>query len=464
MKPVNTFKVSSNNYSFIYRLLDLICISLSLLLVTETYELLLTHEYIILGLSIAITFLYIAEALNLYQTWRVGRFYHVMLTVTAVFIYSFAILFAVGYWLQLIGVFSNELMFTWFAFAMFCCFAWRVIKHQWIIIRNKLGINQQRMAIMGATDSGMNLRNEIMSYKELSFDFVGFFDDRNESRDEKEVEVHCDIAQGIQLAKKGQIDVLFIALPTSAEKRISEILTLLADTTVDVYVVPEIMLSDVMQGRIMHVGQIDTISVFESPYLGTKIWLKRIEDIIISVLCITLLSPVYLVIAIILKLTSPGPILFKQKRYGLRGQEINVFKFRSMNVQENGAVVKQAQKDDDRITPFGKFLRRSSLDELPQFFNVLIGDMSVVGPRPHAISHNEEYRELVQFYMLRHHVKPGITGWAQVSGYRGETDTLEKMEKRIEFDIHYIMQWSIWFDLKILLLTPVSVIKTENAY
>lgn len=464
MKAVNTFKVNSNNFSFIYRLLDLLCITLSLVLVANLYELRITQDYITLGLSAAIVFLYIAESLDLYQTWRVGRLSSVMMTVFGVYIYSFTLLVAAGYWFQLIGLFPESMIFTWFAFAIGCCFLWRGAKHQWIVTRNRLGINLRRMAIMGATESGAKLYTEIRSYKELGFNFIGFFDDRNESRDAQSLDIYADISEGIRLAKTGKIDVLFIALPASAEKRVSEIIKLLSDTTVDLYVVPSFMLSDVMHGRIMHVGKMDTISIFESPYLGTRIWLKRLEDIIVSCFCILLLSPVFLLIAIILKCTSPGPVIFKQQRYGLRGQEISIFKFRSMHVMKNDYDVKQARRDDDRITPFGRFLRRSSLDELPQFFNVLLGDMSVVGPRPHAVSHNEEYRKIIQSYMQRHHVKPGITGWAQVSGYRGETDTIDKMEKRIEYDLHYILQWSIWFDLKILLLTPISVIKTENAY
>ena len=171
-----------------------------------------------------------------------------------------------------------------------------------------------------------------------------------------------------------------------------------------------------------------------------------------------------LFIAAGIKLTSKGPVLFKQRRYGLRGEEIEVWKFRSMTVMENSDVVVQATKSDVRITPFGGFLRRTSLDELPQFFNVLGGSMSIVGPRPHAVAHNEEYRSQVQFYMLRHKVKPGITGWAQINGWRGETDTLYKMEKRVEFDLQYIKHWSVWFDIKIIFMTIFKGFVNKNAY
>lgn len=469
MKPINTFKVYPNNYSFVYRLLDIGCVAFSLVFIVTNSDIPTTQDYIVIGLAAAVVFLYIAEALDLYQSWRVGRFSQVMLTVCGVFFYTFVILLALVLSLDATGLYPSfnypvNIIFSWFFLAFFCCFAWRTVKHQWTVTRNKLGINLQRMAIMGATETGANLYHEIQKHNELGFDFIGFFDDRDPDRLDEELNVVCDIAQGIKYAKTGQIDVLFIALPIAAEKRIAEIINLLADTTVSVYVVPAFMLSDVMQGRVTHVGKIDTLSIFESPYLGTKIWLKRIEDIIVSLVAIILLSPLFIVIPIILKLTSPGPVFFKQTRYGLHGQEISVWKFRSMNVMENDGEILQATKLDSRVTPFGRFMRRHSLDELPQFFNVLKGDMSVVGPRPHAVSHNEEYRRLIQFYMLRHHVKPGITGWAQVSGWRGETDTLEKMKKRVEFDLNYIMKWSIWFDLKILMLTLLTGFRSDNAY
>ena len=464
LKPVNTFKVSSDNYFFIYRFLDLSCITFSLVFVINSNSLEMTQDYIIVALTALVVFLYIAEALNLYQCWRVGRFITVLMTVIAVFISSFIILFGIGVWLENSFHFPSYVLSTWFLVSFLSCFTWRILKHQWSVVRSKLGINLRKMAILGATSTGADLYHEISHCDELGFDFVGFFDDRKTDRLPKGLTVISDISKCIHDAKNGDIDVLFIALPISAEKRIAEIINLLSDTTVDVYVVPAFMLSDVMHGRLTHIGQIDALSIFESPYLGSKILLKRFEDIVVSLIAIILLSPVYILIAITLKLTSPGPVLFKQSRYGLRGETISVLKFRSMTVMESDGKVKQATREDKRVTAFGAFLRRNSLDELPQFFNVLMGDMSVVGPRPHAVSHNEEYRKLIQFYMLRHHVKPGITGWAQVSGWRGETDTLDKMQKRVEFDLYYILQWSIWFDLKILMLTILTCLKNANTY
>ena len=195
------------------------------------------------------------------------------------------------------------------------------------------------------------------------------------------------------------------------------------------------------------------VSVRDTPYFGVRGLIKRLSDILIASLILLLASPVMALIAVGIKLTSPGPVLFKQRRYGLDGEEISVYKFRSMTVTEDGDRIVQAKKRDPRVTPFGKFLRRSSLDELPQFFNVLQGRMSVVGPRPHAVAHNEMYRKVVKGYMIRHKVKPGITGWAQVNGLRGETDTLDKMAARIEYDLEYIRNWSVMLDLWIILKT-----------
>ena len=265
-------------------------------------------------------------------------------------------------------------------------------------------------------------------------------------------------------AKTKKISRLYICLPMHADKRIAQIVEQLGDTTLDVYLVPDLLLLSMMQGRLSSVGDIDTISVFESPQLGMQNYIKRTFDIVFSLSAILLLSPLLVLIAIGVKLSSKGPVLFVQDRYGLDGKPIGVYKFRSMRVMENQSVVIQATKNDPRVTWFGRFLRRSSLDELPQFFNVLKGEMSVVGPRPHAVSHNEFYRNQVSYYMLRHKVKPGITGWAQINGWRGETDTLEKMTKRVEYDLYYIRNWSLMWDIKIILKTIVNGFGGKNAY
>jgi putative colanic acid biosynthesis UDP-glucose lipid carrier transferase len=206
------------------------------------------------------------------------------------------------------------------------------------------------------------------------------------------------------------------------------------------------------------------VGICETPFTGTNDLIKRASDIVLASLILVLTSPVLLAITIGVKLSSPGPAIFGQRRNGLDGEEIIVYKFRSMRAMEDGDVVRQATRGDSRITPFGAFLRRTSMDELPQFVNVLQGRMSIVGPRPHAVAHNELYRQLIKAYMVRHKVKPGITGWAQVNGHRGETDTVEKMQTRVEYDLEYLRNWSLGLDLQIIARTIKVVMLGRNAH
>ncbi|MGE5467691.1 MAG: exopolysaccharide biosynthesis polyprenyl glycosylphosphotransferase, partial [Ignavibacteria bacterium] len=212
------------------------------------------------------------------------------------------------------------------------------------------------------------------------------------------------------------------------------------------------------------VAGIPVLAVCETPFYGVNRLLKRASDLALAGAILLLVGPLMLAIALAIKRTSPGPALFKQRRYGLDGAEIVVYKFRTMTVCEDGAEIRQATRDDPRITPLGAFLRRTSLDELPQFINVLQGRMSVVGPRPHAVAHNEMYRKLISGYMLRHKVKPGITGWAQVNGHRGETATLDRMQARLDFDLAYLRHWSLRLDLEIVVKTVFVVWQKNNAY
>lgn len=251
----------------------------------------------------------------------------------------------------------------------------------------------------------------------------------------------------------------------SSHPRILKLLDDLKDTTASIYFVPDIFVTDLIQGRVSDVNGIPVVSVCETPFNGIDGVIKRTADILFSLFVLILISPILLGIAIAVKVTSPGPIIFKQRRYGLDGQQILVYKFRSMTVTEDGHTVTQATKNDQRITPLGAFLRKTSLDELPQFINVLQGRMSVVGPRPHAVAHNEEYRKLIKGYMVRHKVKPGITGWAQVNGFRGETDTLEKMEQRVHYDLEYLRNWSPRLDMLIVAKTAwLTIVGQDGAY
>ncbi|ENN98687.1 EpsT [Pseudoalteromonas agarivorans S816] len=380
---------------------------------------------------------------------------------------AFAFLLLVSFIFKFSDSLSRIGLGLWFLLSVSFMYSWRVATYLFKRNRRKLGINLRNVAIVGATESAVHLYNEINKNDELGFNFLGFYDDRKPERlfeNSDKHEVAGKIQDAVDAARNGSIGVLYIALPMKADKRIADILLQLGDTTVDVHIIPDFLVSNLIHARIEHVGELDTLSVFESPFIGAREFIKRTEDIIVSAAILLLISPLLIAIAFAVKVTSKGPIIFKQDRYGLDGRKIKVWKFRSMSVTENSDVVTQATKNDVRITPLGGFLRRTSLDELPQFINVIKGDMSIVGPRPHAVAHNEEYRKKVEFYMLRHKAKPGITGWAQINGWRGETDTLTKMEKRVEFDLHYIKHWSLWFDVKIIFMTIFKGFRNANAY
>src|ERR1700728_470661 len=260
------------------------------------------------------------------------------------------------------------------------------------------------------------------------------------------------------------VNAIYIALPMSNAPRIEDMLREFRDTTASIYFVPDIFAFDLVQARCVEMNGMPMLSICDTPFHGMNAVKKRAVDIFLSSTALLLAWPVMLAAAVAVKLSSPGPVLFKQRRYGLHGEEILVYKFRSMTVCEDGQVVVQARKDDQRFTMIGKILRLTSLDELPQLFNVLQGKMSFVGPRPHAVAHNELYRKLISGYMIRHKVRPGMTGWAQVHGLRGETTTVEQMRLRVQYDLDYLRQWSLWLDLKILAKTAVIVARGRNAY
>ncbi len=295
---------------------------------------------------------------------------------------------------------------------------------------------------------------------------IGFFEDRIDGRVDGDASRKVlgglkDVAACV--SQRGVRDV-YITLPLSSQPRIVELLAQLQDTTASLYFVPDVFGISIIQGRLSDMRGVPVVGLCETPFTGINELVKRGSDIVLASLILVLISPLMLALAIGVKMSSPGPVIFRQRRNGLDGSEIVVYKFRSMTTLDNGPVVRQASRDDARITPFGRFIRRASLDELPQFINVLQGRMSIVGPRPHAVAHNEEYRQLIRAYMVRHKVKPGITGWAQVNGHRGETDTIDKMKARVEYDLEYLRNWSLGLDLQIIVRTIGLVFADRHAY
>ena len=320
--------------------------------------------------------------------------------------------------------------------------------------------------IAGKNELAVKLATQLQSSPLLGIRLAGMFDDRGPERSARldGVPTLGSFAALPDYAKSSRVDLIYITLPLASQPRMLELLSRLRDTTASVYFVPDIFMFDLIQARVDAINGIPVVALCETPYSGFSGALKTISDYALAALALIVLSPAMLLIAAGVAASSPGPILFRQRRYGLDGKQITVYKFRTMTVLEDGAAVRQATEMDDRVTRIGQFLRRTSLDELPQFVNVLQGRMSVVGPRPHAVAHNEQYRKLIDGYMVRHKVKPGITGWAQVNGLRGETDTVEKMERRIEYDLAYLRNWSLRLDLVIILKTVLVLFGDRKAY
>jgi putative colanic acid biosynthesis UDP-glucose lipid carrier transferase len=342
---------------------------------------------------------------------------------------------------------------------------WRVIAREALKLYRKTGRNYKRVLIVGAGKTGMNLYSELKKEVTYGYNIHGFFDDNlllnntlpNYLGTTREVEDY---------AIQNDIDEIYCALPSSEDEKILRIFNFAEKNMIRFYIVPEF--SRYLKKR-LYLESIESMPILvvrpePLQFLHNQI-IKRTFDITFSLFFLIVFFPcVYIILGILIKLSSPGPVIFKQIRTGIYGKNFDCYKFRSMKINED-ADKKQAEKEDPRVTKFGHFLRRFNLDEIPQFFNVLKGDMSVIGPRPHMLKHTELYSALIDKYMVRHLVKPGISGWAQVNGYRGETRTTKQMEDRVKYDVWYIENWTFLLDLKILFVTVLNMFKGEkNAY
>jgi putative colanic acid biosynthesis UDP-glucose lipid carrier transferase len=344
---------------------------------------------------------------------------------------------------------------------------YRIVLRLMLRYLRKKGYNTRTAVVFGSGDLGRKVHQILMDKRWIGIRVVGFFDDNPALHQEKvsDVEVMGNLEQGVEFVQRQRIDTVFITLPFRSEQRIKQISSALKDTTATCYLVPDLFNLQLFSMSLFEIAGLPLLDMNATNLTsaGNRV-LKWLEDVIVSILILFLITPLMIVIAIAIMATSNGPVIFKQRRYGMNGDEIVVYKFRTMTVCEDGDVVPQAREGDQRVTAVGRFLRRTSLDELPQFINVLQGRMSVVGPRPHAVAHNETYRKLIDGYMLRHKVKPGITGWAQINGWRGETETLEKMARRVEHDLYYLRNWSLWLDLKIILISIFVGFAGKRAY
>ena len=376
-------------------------------------------------------------------------------------------LLAIGFVTKLSAEFSRLMLVTW---ALATPVPLVLVHLGLREMRRKLVMapsNFRRVVFAGVNETSLALAERIARGGDSGMVVAGFFDDRGTERLPSWPDGYRILGRLSEIGtfvNSGAADVIFIALPIRHVQRVLQLVDDLRDTTASVYYVPDIFVFDLIQARAGEIQGVPVVALCETPFAGYRGAIKRSMDLVIAAGALLVLAPLLLLIAVLVKLSSPGPAIFRQRRYGLDGREIVVYKFRTMTVTEDGAQVRQATRGDDRITRVGSVLRRYSLDELPQLVNVLQGRMSLIGPRPHAVAHNEEYRKLIKGYMIRHKVLPGMTGLAQVNGCRGETSSLEDMQARVRFDLEYIRRWSIGLDLQILIKTAALMLFDKKAY
>jgi putative colanic acid biosysnthesis UDP-glucose lipid carrier transferase len=424
-----------------------------------------THQYVALAVIIMLLVARFLYNIDVDSDGR-GKYFWSILTIWVSMRWCgvLALLTLIVYAAGLSTIFEPDILLQWAILTPFVLVFFQMVVRSLFFRYFSKQSFFEKAVIVGVNELSIKLAKTLQQQQNGGIDGLHFFDDRDVSRLPETIPLMGGLKDVHHYVVSEHIKVVYIALSMTEQSRIHFLLDELRDTTVSLYYLPDVFMYDMIQSRFFTTEGIPLISLCESPFIGKKAIIKRLSDLILASLILILISPLLALIAIGVKLSSTGPIIFKQLRYGLDGQAIEVYKFRSMTVCENSAHIQQATRNDSRITPFGAFIRSKSLDELPQFINVIQGRMSIVGPRPHAVAHNELYRKQIKGYMIRHKVKPGITGWAQINGYRGETDTIDKMQARIEYDLNYLRHWSLSLDLLIIFKTLTVVMKDENAY
>jgi len=454
-------KTNASLISMVQRFSDITIMFGVLWVICKLWALPFFYIYLLMALITLVVFQMIGGITDFYRSWRGIKITTELLLLLQN--WTLSLIFSAGL-MAFHDEFNNStsLWLAWYllaGFGMIACRTFIRLGAGWL---RHHGYNTRRVAVAGDQPVGQALLDSFREEPWLGFDVVGVYNDPKPGGVSNDWAGNLE--QLVEDARAGKIHNIYIAMSMQDESCIRRLVSNLADTTCSVILIPDVFTFNVLHSRIEEVNGVPIVPLYDTPLSGINRVLKRLEDIVLAAMILLLISPVLCCISLAVKFTSPGPIIFRQRRYGMDGKSIMVWKFRSMKVMENDKVVTQATQNDPRVTRVGNFLRRTSLDELPQFINVLTGGMSIVGPRPHAVAHNEQYRSLIQGYMLRHKVKPGITGWAQINGWRGETDTLEKMEKRVEFDLEYIREWSLWLDIKIVFLTVFKGFVNKAAY
>lgn len=452
---------SYESVPFLFRIMDIVILCVVFVISIALYSVDLNKDYLLLLLSTLIAFTFFTEALELYRKLELGRFTQRIVLLFAVISFSFLAIILVLFFIKEAETFSRGVILIWYIFSVLALISWRFVYR---MIKRKEYQNPRNMrniAIIGMTDSGLKLAEEIDLYGELGLKCIGFFDDRDKERLAGDSsKLLGNIQDVIALAQEGKVDSLYICLPLKAEERIEKIILSLGNTTTNVFMIPDLLLNTLIHGNVTSLGSLTAISVFDTPLnISTNQFIKRVEDIVLSSCILLLISPVMIVVAVGVKVTSPGPIFYKQVRVGWNGRHFNMLKFRSMPMNSEKDGVRWGGAKNKTNTKFGRFIRATSLDELPQFLNVLKGEMSIIGPRPERDVFVEKFRHEIPFYMQKHTVKAGISGWAQVNGLRGDTS----LEKRVEYDLHYINNWSLWLDIKIIIMTIFKGFTSKNA-
>lgn len=429
-------------------------------------------QHLLIGMMAGPFFEIGASFSNFYRSWRVVRLRHELITT--------CVLWTVVFWLVVLSVMAlhvmdpddavlrhpGEFLVAWYLAALGSVLISRIAVRMFLRYYRAFGHDHRQVAFIGTGQSAMDIAETFIRNPWMGIDVRGFYGDPTSDTAGAAVVKQSDgsIDDLVVAARLNQVSAIYIALSSDQEDQIRGLVDRFGDTTVPIYYCPSLRTVDLISGRWDQVGGRPVISVVELPFRGVDRQLKRLEDLILAALILPVALLPMLVIAISIKLTSSGPVIFRQTRHGLDGREFKIWKFRTMTVTESDKAFKQASRNDPRVTRLGAFLRSSSLDELPQLFNVISGEMSVVGPRPHPVKLNDDHRRVIPRYMLRHIVKPGITGWAQVNGFRGGTETADMMRARIEHDLYYIRNWSLMTDLHILIRTVQMLMTRNNAY
>jgi len=419
------------------------------------------HEFI-LYFSCTIAFI-LLPTFDLYTSWRGRSLLSLAGRLLSAWTLVWLIAVMMSFLLHQTGEMSRLWAGYWYLGGLLALASMRFASYLLLSIARGAGRNSKHVLIVGFGNTGREMYRRAAANRWDGFRIAGIYADADTATPD-DIQRLDDLDQIADFARKQQLDEVWITLPIGSTRQMQHIAYELRNDFIDIKWIPSLTEFQLLNHHISDFMGMPAVALNRPPALGVRGVVKAVFDRTFAALVLLALSPLFFVIAILIKRDSRGPVFFRQERLGLDGRVIRVFKFRSMKVHQEHGVVTQATKGDNRITPLGAFLRRTSLDELPQFINVLTGDMSVVGPRPHAMAHNDLYKEQLDYYMLRHRVKPGITGWAQINGHRGETDTLDKMAKRVEHDLFYIRNWSFTMDLRIILWTAMRGWTGNNAY